>query len=74
MPDGWAERPRIDDAEQHLFMEFMRFHQACQGETKPSEARAWFDMRGVDPEHWGWMAQVFGAMSGVMAEKLEGGA
>lgn len=71
LPQEWHDRPRLSTPEAVLFAEFIRLAQSCGGEVKPTEVRAWLEMRDTPISERSWMAQVFGAMSAVLRERKE---
>ena len=71
MPPEWAKRPRLNPAEQPLFLEFLRFAQFCGGDPRPQDAIAWFEMRGTSRSEWPWLAEVFAAMAAVCRERTK---
>jgi hypothetical protein len=73
MPEAWSERPRLDPAEEALFLEFVRFWQFAGDDPRPTDALAWFEMRAVAPAERPWLAEVFAAMSAVAREKVNRG-
>lgn len=69
MPSDWAARPRLNQAEQAVFVEFLQFAQFC-GDPRPQDAMAWFEMRGFARSEWPWLAEVFAAMAQVTRERI----
>lgn len=69
MPDDWVKRPRLNRAEEPLFLEFLEFGRFCGWDPKPQDAIAWFEMRGIARSEWPWLAEVFGAMAQVARER-----
>lgn len=69
MPDDWVNRPRLNPAEEALFLEFVKFDRFCGGEARPQDAIAWFEMRDIGRSEWPWLAEVFGAMAKVAREQ-----
>lgn len=69
MPDEWTDRPVMNEAEHRLFVEFTDFARFCGGDPRPTDARAWFEMRGVQPSEQEWMASLFSAMSAPLRER-----
>lgn len=65
----WVNRPRLRNHEEALWWEFLRFARFCGGDPRPTDALAWFEMRGVSPEEREWMADVFSAMAAAVREK-----
>lgn len=71
MPEAWVERPRLNPAEEALFLEFCRFWQFAGDEPRPPDALAWFELRSVPAAERPWLAEVFAAMSAVVREKVK---
>lgn len=71
MPEAWTSRPRLSEAESGLFGEFLLFAQFCGGDPRPTDALAWFDMRGVAQAEREWMAALFSGLAGVTRERAK---
>lgn len=69
MHDSWVGRPRLIEPEHELWHEFLRFARFCGGDPRPTDALAWFEMRGVAAAERPWLAEVFSAMAAVVREK-----
>ena len=68
LPEEWVNRPRLCIAEISVFNEFLRMARSCGGEIKPTEIKAWMEMRNVPQSERSWMANIYGIMSAVLRE------
>jgi hypothetical protein len=69
--DAWETRPILREHERHLFDEFLRLARGCGGDVRPADVASWFDLRDVSRSERAWLADVFGAMAGVLRERTE---
>jgi len=70
MPADWVARPRLNPAEQALFLEFQHFARFCGHDPRPGDAMAWFQLREIDRAEWPWLVEIFGAMAQVTRERI----
>lgn len=70
MPREWTDRPRLNAAEQAIWLEFLKFARGCGGDPRPTDMLAWFEMRCVAPAEREWLCVIFGAMSAVVRERI----
>lgn len=67
----WVNRPRLQDHEKMLWLEFIRLARFCGGDPRPADALAWFEMQGIAQDERGWMAEVFAVLASVSRERPE---
>lgn len=71
LPSEWVNRPRLRPHEVALHSDFVQFAKFCGGDPRPTDALAWFEMRGVAPGEREWMAMLFADLVPVLKERVE---